>query len=152
MANNDKEKKPAAAEGTARRMTEEEIARARGEEVPAKVRTPLAELAAKYGVDDAVLAGVTVAYGWGENAEFGDEEFLAAVKEWLARPHGAHRSRVMGLHRRTLERARALGDERAARAAADKLAKLGDEGPKRLLARERANGGSETRRPSGGKR
>lgn len=135
MANDDKEKKPAA-EGTARRMTEDELSRARGEDVPAKVKSPLAELAAKHGVDDAVLAGVTVAYGWGENAELDDKTFLAAVEEWLARPHGAHRGRVMALHRRTLEKARALGDERAARAAADKLAELGDDGPKRLLARE----------------
>lgn len=121
--------------GTARRMTEEEIARARGREAPPQAKTPLAALAAKHGVDDAVLAGVTVAYGWGENAEFDDKTFLAAVEEWLARPHGAHRSRVMGMHRRTLEKARALGDERAARAAADRLAELGDAGPKRLLSR-----------------
>lgn len=152
MANDDKEKKPAAAEGTARRMTEGEISRARGEDATKKVRTPLAELAAKHGVDDAVLAGVTVAYGWGENAELDDKTFTAAVKEWLARPHGAHLSRVMGLHRRTLERARAMGDEQAAQAAAAKLAELGDAGPKRLLERERANGGSETRRPWGGKK
>ncbi|MEE9456376.1 MAG: hypothetical protein V3W11_04400, partial [bacterium] len=88
MTDEDKKKKPAAAEGTARRMTEEEIAAARGADVPKKVRAPLAELAAKHGVDDAVLAGVTVAYEWGENAELDDETFLAAVKEWLARPHG----------------------------------------------------------------
>lgn len=136
MANDDKEKKAKPPEGTARRMTEEEVARVRGEDVPAKVRTPLAELAAKHGVDDAVLAGVTVAKGWGENVEMSDEEFLAAVKEWLARPHGAHRGQVMGLHRRTLEKARAMGDEAAARASAARLAELGDEGPKRLVDRE----------------
>lgn len=136
MANDDKEKKAAAGDGTARRMTEEEISEARGADVPEKVRAPLAELAAKHGVDDAVLAGVTVAYGWGENAKLDDKTFTAAVKEWLARPHGAHLSRVMGLHRRTLEKARAMGDEQAAQAAAAKLAELGDDGPKRLLERE----------------
>lgn len=94
--------------------------------VPDFTGTPLGDLAEKHRVTRDVLAGAAVANGWGAGTELSDEEFLGKVRAWLGRPHGAHRARLLRLHRKSYEKAVKFGDAGAAASAEARLAELGD--------------------------